>query len=90
MDLEDVVLLGAAFFSVLGLEVFDLRAGLLEVFAGAVFLGFEAALEEDFLAGAFALTGWALLDTGAYSSESMATPSTIFGIGSDFLDGESL
>lgn len=82
LDLEDDVLFGAAFFGA-GFVVADLRAGDLEVFLGAAFLGLEEALEEALLAGTFALGAFFLEDTDGYSSESMATPSTIFGIGSE-------
>ena len=89
LDLEDDVLFGAVFLGA-GFEVADLRAGDLEGFLAGAFLGFEEALEALPLGGDCALVAFFLEDTDGYSSESMATPSTIFGMGSELLLSLSL
>lgn len=89
LDLEDDVLFGAVFLGA-GFEVADLRAGDLEGFLAGAFLGFEEALEALLLGGDWALVAFFLEDTDGYSSESMATPSTIFGMGSELLLSLSL
>jgi len=89
LDFDDVVLFGAGFFAA-GFEVADLLAGDLEGFLVGAFLGLEEALEARLLGGDFLTGVFFLEDTDGYSSESMATPSTIFGIGSEFADSLSL
>lgn len=93
LGLEDAVFFGADVFGAVafaaGLEVADLLAGDFEAFFAGAFLGFEAALEALGFGSTLALEALFFADTEAYSSESMATPSTIFGIGSEWFDSDS-